>query len=170
MQEASSSKNENEGALLRKIANGEYEFLSETWSDISPQAIDFIQKLMCKNPDERLTCQEALSHPWLNDRTNLEQRAANRKRKTSMLLDSSFWTWGQQVAFAFSVLVILGSYSALINYLFNVAVVKPSAIVHSLKVEFVQLYDNVYPYVDNYFETACMFFNKVVNILFSFYT
>jgi serine/threonine protein kinase len=35
------------------------------WSRVSPQAKDFIQKLLVVDPNRRLTAQEALRHPWI---------------------------------------------------------------------------------------------------------
>lgn len=58
--EESLSGSENESILLKKIINGEYEFLEETWKDTSPEAIDFIRLLMTSDPQKRPTCEEAL--------------------------------------------------------------------------------------------------------------
>ena len=63
---------------------------------------------------KRPSCDEALSHPWLTDRQNLEERAAERKRKSSLVFsqeNGEEWSMGQQVAFIVSVLVILGMVS-----------------------------------------------------------
>ncbi|CUG91091.1 protein kinase, putative [Bodo saltans] len=35
------------------------------WNRVSPQAKDFIQKLLVVDPNRRLTAQEALRHPWI---------------------------------------------------------------------------------------------------------
>ena len=155
------TESNNEAALLRKIVSGDFEFIEATWRDVSPEAIDFIKKLMCQDPNERLTCEQALSHPWLNDRQNLEQRAAAHRHKGSCQEGSCQlsghhhhepWTLGQQVAFCISVLVILGSYSALISFVFNIG--KPGAIVQefmtNLKMEFAQIYGDVYQSVEDY--------------------
>lgn len=136
---------------------GDYEFHEATWKDISPEAIHFIRTLMCQDPNERPNCDEALTHPWLNDRHNLEKRAAERKRKNSSpFLEHSSWTVVQQIAFVISVLVILGSYSALITYLFNIA--KPGVYVHgfiaNIRSEFDQIYGSVCTSIDNCLDAA----------------
>jgi serine/threonine protein kinase len=38
------------------------------WAHISPEAKDFVQKLLIKNPKDRLTAEEGLKHPWFKDR------------------------------------------------------------------------------------------------------
>ena len=45
IQETSSQAEQgsNEEALLRKIVNAEYQFHTDTWQDISPEAISFIR-------------------------------------------------------------------------------------------------------------------------------
>ena len=43
---------------------GEFEFDSPYWDDISQDAKEFIRKLMCVDVEKRLSCDEALSHPW----------------------------------------------------------------------------------------------------------
>lgn len=107
---------------------------------------------MTLDPNERYSCDQALGHPWLNDRQNLEARAALQRKKSNQVqaeMEARTWTMGQQAAFILSVLIILGSYSALLSYLFNIG--KPVEFLLNLKSEFLQLYDVVYQYVDDTF-------------------
>ena len=171
--------------MLKKIINGEYEFLEETWKDISPEAVEFIKLLMTADPQKRPTCDEALGyllltlsfwrensifflyrHKWLNDWDNLETRAENKKRTLSESFLESHWSVGQQVAFALSVIVILGSYSALVAYVFNLG--KPSVFFNHLKEEFDRLYFNVYSYVDYFWDCPYNLYLKGWNYLCSF--
>ena len=85
---------------------------------------------MTPNPKNRPTCQEALAHPWLNNRHNLEKR----KRRDSSYLENPKWTAGQQAAFIICVFIIICSYSALITYVFNIT--KPVDLMQDLKLEF----------------------------------
>uniref|UniRef100_A0A8C1US94 Calcium/calmodulin-dependent protein kinase 1Db n=1 Tax=Cyprinus carpio TaxID=7962 RepID=A0A8C1US94_CYPCA len=55
---------ENDSKLFEQILRAEYEFDSPYWDDISDSAKDFINNLMQKDPEKRLTCEEALRHPW----------------------------------------------------------------------------------------------------------
>jgi len=138
--------------------------LEETWKDVSPEAVEFIKLLMTADPKKRPTCEEALGHKWLNDWDNLETRAEDKKRKLSVL--ESHWSVGQQVAFALSVIVILGSYSALVAYVFNLG--KPTVFLNHLKEEFDRLYFNVYSYVDYFWDCPYNWYLKGWNYLCSF--
>lgn len=62
---------ENDANLFAQIIHGEYEFDSPYWDEISDSAKDFISHLMCCNPDQRFTCQQALVHPWITGDTAL---------------------------------------------------------------------------------------------------
>ncbi|KAK7117338.1 hypothetical protein R3I94_022789 [Phoxinus phoxinus] len=62
---------ENDSKLFEQILRAEYEFDSPYWDDISDSAKDFISNLMQKDPERRLTCDEALLHPWIAGDTAL---------------------------------------------------------------------------------------------------
>uniref|UniRef100_A0A8C2HV44 Calcium/calmodulin-dependent protein kinase 1Db n=1 Tax=Cyprinus carpio TaxID=7962 RepID=A0A8C2HV44_CYPCA len=62
---------ENDSKLFEQILRAEYEFDSPYWDDISDSAKDFINNLMQKDPEKRLTCEEALRHPWIAGDTAL---------------------------------------------------------------------------------------------------
>jgi serine/threonine protein kinase len=51
--------------LFEKIKNVEYNFDAPVWKSISPEAKDIIRRLLVKDPDERLTPDEVLTHPWI---------------------------------------------------------------------------------------------------------
>ena len=52
-QQSSSNSSDADALLMKKIVNCDYKFIESTWKDISPQAIDFIQSLMCPDPNSR---------------------------------------------------------------------------------------------------------------------
>lgn len=52
-------------ALTRKVAKGEYTFLSPWWDSISTSAKDLISHLLTVDPDKRYTIDEFLRHPWI---------------------------------------------------------------------------------------------------------
>jgi len=48
------------------IIKGEYSFVQEVWGDTSQNAKDFVQKLLVVNPNNRMSAQQALVHPFLS--------------------------------------------------------------------------------------------------------
>jgi calcium-dependent protein kinase len=50
---------------LQLVARAPLEFPSPEWDDISEQAIDFVTKLLDRDPDRRPTAEKALQHPWI---------------------------------------------------------------------------------------------------------
>lgn len=55
------------------ISNVDIDFPDELFEDVSAEAVDFIRKLLVKDPRERLTAKECLKHPWL---ANLRKSSA----------------------------------------------------------------------------------------------
>ncbi|KAI0223774.1 Calcium/calmodulin-dependent protein kinase type I, partial [Massospora cicadina] len=52
--------------VVQNILNGEFCFEPEKyWCQVSETAKDFISRLLVVDPEQRLTAQQALSHPWL---------------------------------------------------------------------------------------------------------
>jgi|TARA_B110001469_G_scaffold118516_1_gene125319 calcium/calmodulin-dependent protein kinase I len=60
---------DNDAQLFEKIKRGEYEFLRPYWDPISDSAKDFIRQMLRVDPKQRITCDEALAHPWLAEGT-----------------------------------------------------------------------------------------------------
>jgi len=68
-------------------------FPPELWSAISPEAVDFIRRLLQIDPQMRPTAREALGHPWLNSATPLAPLPTPRMLqglRESGTLDSRF--------------------------------------------------------------------------------
>ncbi|XP_072524631.1 death-associated protein kinase 2-like [Salminus brasiliensis] len=65
---------------LRNIVDMKYEFEDQYFSQTSDMAKDFIQKLLIKDPGERMTAEECLLHPWIKPLTR--KQAANRSRSS----------------------------------------------------------------------------------------
>ncbi|KAJ6599224.1 kinase-like domain-containing protein [Mycena vulgaris] len=57
---------ESINVLTEKVARGYYTFLSPWWDDITGEAKDLIQHLLCVDPAQRYTIDEFLAHPWCN--------------------------------------------------------------------------------------------------------
>lgn len=54
----------NRGDLFKKIKAGEFEFKASAFKRISSQCQDLIQKLLVKDPAQRITGKDALDHEW----------------------------------------------------------------------------------------------------------
>lgn len=65
---------------LRNIVEMKYEFDDQYFSQTSAMAKDFIQKLLVKDPVERMTSEECLLHPWIKPLTRKQK--ANRSRSS----------------------------------------------------------------------------------------
>jgi calcium-dependent protein kinase len=64
---------DTDAKLFRKIQKCEFEFYMPEWGSVSPESIDFIRKLLKLNPNERMSPEEALRHPWITERQNPTQ-------------------------------------------------------------------------------------------------
>lgn len=48
-----------------QISRGELDFPNELFEDITPEAIDFMKKLLIRQPEKRMSARECLNHPWM---------------------------------------------------------------------------------------------------------
>jgi len=53
--------------MRRRIMAGEYDFPHHEWGRVSDIAKDVVRRMLSVNPEERITIQQLLNHPWLND-------------------------------------------------------------------------------------------------------
>lgn len=63
--------------IYRQIITHELSFYEEDWSDISPEAKDFVSKLIQPNIKLRLTPDLALNHSWIRDSNSTEVQIDN---------------------------------------------------------------------------------------------
>ncbi|KAM9837564.1 myosin light chain kinase, smooth muscle-like [Aulostomus maculatus] len=66
------------------VTAARYEFDPESFEDISDQAKDFISSLLKKDQRCRLSCTEALAHPWMASFTPLNRRPTKSLNKEKM--------------------------------------------------------------------------------------
>ncbi|KAJ2454843.1 Calmodulin-dependent protein kinase cmk2 [Coemansia sp. RSA 2336] len=59
-------QNEVAEDLLNAMVNEAYSFDDRYWKDISQEAKDFIRCCLNPNPEERITAEQALNHPWFS--------------------------------------------------------------------------------------------------------
>lgn len=118
---ANPDEQDNDQTLFKKILTGDFQFHENAWGHISPEARDFIRCLLCPDPLQRPTCEEALCHPWLNDLQNLEMRAAQKRSlaHSTNQEEEDKWSVSQQAAFGLSLAIICYSYIGLLTYVFN---------------------------------------------------
>nr|CAD7573762.1 unnamed protein product [Timema californicum] len=55
--------------MCKRVVEGEFEFSSPWWDDISDSAKDLISQLLQLEPSSRPTASEALEHPWVKGET-----------------------------------------------------------------------------------------------------
>lgn len=78
----------NDDNLFAQITKGEFEFDSPYWDNISQAAKEFIELLICVDPNLRYTCKQALKHPWIEDAgnvandSNIHQSVAEQLKRT----------------------------------------------------------------------------------------
>ncbi|KAJ8287945.1 hypothetical protein COCON_G00006040 [Conger conger] len=65
---------------LRNIVEMKYEFDEQYFNQTSAMAKDFIQKLLTKDPTERMIAEQCLLHPWIKPLTRKQR--ANRSRSS----------------------------------------------------------------------------------------
>jgi len=53
--------------LFKAILKADFSYPEEYWGNISDDAIDFIDNLLVRDPDLRMTARQALSHRWLQN-------------------------------------------------------------------------------------------------------
>jgi serine/threonine protein kinase len=56
---------EKQDKMFSRIKTGDYNFDPKEWADVSDEAKDLIRGLMCTNPDQRLTAEQALRSKWI---------------------------------------------------------------------------------------------------------
>ena len=75
---------ENNQTLFQLIKDGQFEFPSPYWDDISELAKDLIRKLLVVNPSQRLDADGIMAHPWIKGegtpREEMPQVITNMKR------------------------------------------------------------------------------------------
>ncbi|WOK98203.1 CDPK-related kinase 3 isoform X1 [Canna indica] len=56
-----------ESGIFRAVLRADPNFEYSPWPDISPEAKDFVRRLLNKDYRKRMTAAQALTHPWLRD-------------------------------------------------------------------------------------------------------
>lgn len=72
---------EDEGSLYEQILQGRFEFDVPAWNVVTPEAKCMVKQLMTVDPNERLTIEQALTHPWLQQPDVEATGDASQKRR-----------------------------------------------------------------------------------------
>ncbi|TKR95921.1 hypothetical protein L596_010020 [Steinernema carpocapsae] len=57
---------DSDAETLANVQRAQYTLDIQEFDDISDEAKDFIKRLLCKDPQNRMTVSEALNHPWMS--------------------------------------------------------------------------------------------------------
>ncbi|KAM6898342.1 myosin light chain kinase, smooth muscle-like [Lycodopsis pacificus] len=74
----------NDAETLAHVTAAQFEFDEESFEDISDEAKDFISSLLKRDQRCRLSCAEALAHPWMVSFTPLNRRPTKSLNKGKM--------------------------------------------------------------------------------------
>ncbi|XWS58988.1 hypothetical protein CRYUN_Cryun08bG0081600 [Craigia yunnanensis] len=61
-----------ESGIFRAVLKADPSFEEAPWPSLSPEAIDFVKRLLNKDYRKRLTAAQALSHPWLANNNEIK--------------------------------------------------------------------------------------------------
>ncbi|XP_010523218.1 PREDICTED: CDPK-related kinase 8 isoform X2 [Tarenaya hassleriana] len=56
-----------ESGIFRAVLKADPSFDESHWPSLSPEAKDFVKRLLYKDPRKRMTASQALMHPWIRD-------------------------------------------------------------------------------------------------------
>lgn len=79
----------NRQQLFRRISCDDPPFPDEKWDKISYEALDFVRKLLDKDPAKRLSAKQALSHLWLRGTENRKSTAQQQSRQKSLIAQTA---------------------------------------------------------------------------------
>lgn len=51
--------------IIKTVLAGKYSIDEPEWSEVSNEAKDLVSKLLCYNPNDRISAFDALKHPWI---------------------------------------------------------------------------------------------------------
>ncbi|MCL7023740.1 hypothetical protein MKW94_026808 [Papaver nudicaule] len=60
-----------ESGIFRAVLRADPNFDDSPWPDVSPEAKDFVKRLLNKDHRKRMTAAQALTHPWLRDEISI---------------------------------------------------------------------------------------------------
>ncbi|CAN1278434.1 CDPK-related protein kinase [Linum perenne] len=61
-----------ESGIFRAVLKANPNFNEASWTSVSPEAKDFVKRLLHKDPRKRMTAAQGLNHPWLRNSTDVK--------------------------------------------------------------------------------------------------
>lgn len=61
-----------ESGIFRAVVKAEPNYDEEPWPNLSPEAKDFVKRLLDKDPRKRMTAAQALCHPWIKQTNDVK--------------------------------------------------------------------------------------------------
>ena len=62
----------NDDQIIKRVKQGKYRTDDEEWTNISPEAIDLVNRLLTYNPNDRISAMQALQHTWVHEYSKIE--------------------------------------------------------------------------------------------------
>ncbi|XP_059393552.1 MAP kinase-activated protein kinase 2-like [Carassius carassius] len=75
--------------MKRRIRMGQYEFPKPEWAEVSEEAKQLIHQLLKTDPNERMTIEQFMNHPWINQSMVVPQTPLHTTRVLTE--DSEMW-------------------------------------------------------------------------------
>ncbi|XP_042589822.1 MAP kinase-activated protein kinase 2-like [Cyprinus carpio] len=75
--------------MKRRIRMGQYEFPKPEWAEVSEEAKQLINQLLKTDPNERMTIEKFMNHPWINQSMVVPQTPLHTTRVLTE--DSEMW-------------------------------------------------------------------------------
>ncbi|XP_063816061.1 myosin light chain kinase, smooth muscle-like isoform X2 [Pseudophryne corroboree] len=88
---------ENDVETLQNITSACWDFDDETNAVLSDSAKDFIRRLLQKNMKSRLTADQALDHPWIQDKGISSKKTLSKERMKKFLARQKWQKTGKAV-------------------------------------------------------------------------
>lgn len=79
-------------AIMKKTIDARLDLSGAYWSKFTPYVLDFLQKVLVRDPQERLTVEQALEHSWIKNGEILIPRKINRRALDDDLMKKTITT------------------------------------------------------------------------------
>jgi serine/threonine protein kinase/Ca2+-binding EF-hand superfamily protein len=73
--------------LIHKVTHAQVDFSEKFWDKLTPYAVEFLKKLLVKDPEKRYTADQALQDPWIKNADILIPRPLNRSKARELGMD-----------------------------------------------------------------------------------